>query len=98
MLTSLNQPHTTYCQSAMKVQASLILYENPSVPCGGMTSWVDTGPFSSAPPVPNCGPSTASTGVPAGSGPIATGSVRLVATGVNVASPSYSMCLRVSQC
>src|SRR2546427_7080273 len=63
-----------------------------------MLTAVETAPLASGPPVANCGASTASTGVPAGSGPTATGSTRPVAMGLNVASPSYVICFRVSQC
>src|SRR6266478_7739958 len=63
-----------------------------------MLTAVETAPLASGPPVVNSGASTASTGVPAGSGPTATGSTRPVAMGLNVASPSYVIRFRVSQC
>src|SRR5437867_13438431 len=77
---------------------SFILYAKPSDPCGGMLITVETEPLASGPPLANSGASTASTGVPAGSGPTATGRMRPVALGLNAASPSYEVCFRVSQC
>src|SRR6267143_3690003 len=81
----------------MTDHSSLTLYAKPNDPCGGMLIAVDTGPLASGPPLANSGASTASIGVPAGSGPTATGRTRPVGTGLNAASPSYVIRFRVSQ-
>src|SRR5436190_821977 len=98
MFTVLNQPHTTYCQSAITDQSLLSLWAKPSEPCGGIVIDVETAPLDSGAPLPNSGNRRPSTGVPTGTGPIATGNTRPVGTWVKVASPLYLISLRVSQC
>src|ERR1041384_5197754 len=63
-----------------------------------MTIDVETPPLDSGPPLANSGLRSASTGVPAGSGPTAVGSTSPVRISVNFASPLYLICLRVIQC